>query len=212
MNSAATGLAKPITTVGEPRLEAHVELQRSSATDLRLHAVFEYRAGSKDADHVLKVPELKGEQPGRCDRLWEQTCFEVFLLPEGGSAYWEINFAPHGDWNMYAFDSYRQGMRPETRVTSATLKQLHEQLDLGRSGSADVITRCTFSLDLSAVAQLSSAVRDGRLRCGITAVIESTRREKTYWALAHAGDKPDFHRPESFVLRLPALTPRGEVK
>jgi hypothetical protein len=33
----------------------------------------------------------------------------------------------------------------------------------------------------------------------LTAVIEDQAGGLSYWALAHASEKPDFHRPESFV-------------
>jgi len=40
---------------------------------------------------------------------------------------------------------------------------------------------------------------------GISAVIESGDGTKTYWALHHPSDKPDFHHPGSFLLKSPAL-------
>ena len=39
---------------------------------------------------------------------------------------------------------------------------------------------------------------------GLSAVLEDLNGEKTWWALAHAPDKPDFHHPDSFALELPA--------
>ena len=35
-----------------------------------------------------------------------------------------------------------------------------------------------------------------------TAVIEEADGTKSYWALAHPSDKPDFHHPDSFALDL----------
>ena len=36
----------------------------------------------------------------------------------------------------------------------------------------------------------------------ITAVFEFDDGQKSYWALAHAPGKPDFHHPDGFVLDL----------
>jgi len=40
-------------------------------------------------------------------------------------------------------------------------------------------------------------------RVGLSAVIEESDGTKSYWALAHGSDKPDFHDPDCFVARLP---------
>jgi hypothetical protein len=40
------------------------------------------------------------------------------------------------------------------------------------------------------------------LEASLSAVIESSTGEISYWALKHAGAKPDFHDPASFVLPL----------
>ena len=37
----------------------------------------------------------------------------------------------------------------------------------------------------------------------LSAVIEETNGAKSYWALAHAPGKPDFHHADGFVLELP---------
>lgn len=43
---------------------------------------------------------------------------------------------------------------------------------------------------------------------GVSAVIEDKRGGLSYWALAHASDKPDFHRLESFVYEFsPVVAP-----
>jgi hypothetical protein len=37
---------------------------------------------------------------------------------------------------------------------------------------------------------------------GLSAVLEENDGTKSYWALAHAADKPDFHAPGCFAARL----------
>jgi hypothetical protein len=39
---------------------------------------------------------------------------------------------------------------------------------------------------------------------GISAVIETRDRQKSYWALAHPPGKPDFHHADCFAATLPA--------
>ena len=44
--------------------------------------------------------------PRRRDRLWEETCLELFLGEEGSERYWEFNLSPAGHWNVYRFEFY----------------------------------------------------------------------------------------------------------
>lgn len=37
---------------------------------------------------------------------------------------------------------------------------------------------------------------------GVSCVLEHNGGEKSYWALSHPGQQPDFHHPDSFVLEL----------
>ena len=56
----------------------------------------------------LVVPKFAGK--GRADGLWETTCFELFLRPDGGTAYCEFNLSPSERWNAYDFAARREGM------------------------------------------------------------------------------------------------------
>ena len=62
----------------------------------------------------LVLPD--GTERTRCDNLWKSTCFEMFWAEEGRKNYWELNLAPNGAWNVYAFPDYRTGMNRENRV------------------------------------------------------------------------------------------------
>lgn len=120
------------------------------------------------------------QETGRADRLWERTCFEVFI--QNADGYLEFNLSPSGQWASYRFDGYRQGMVEATDVVTVS------PLDL----ASDMLA-------LEAHIDLPSSV--GRL--GVSAVIEGCDGTRTYWALCHPSDKPDFHHPDSFVLDLP---------
>jgi len=56
--------------------------------------------------------------PARRHRLWEETCFEFFLAPQGAPRYWEFNLSPAGHWNVYRFAAYRQEMAEEQAFAS----------------------------------------------------------------------------------------------
>ena len=48
----------------------------------------------------------------------------------------------------------------------------------------------------------SSSDFSGKLKLGLSAVIEGADGGLSYWALRHPPGKPDFHHPEAFVLEL----------
>jgi len=135
-----------------------------------------YRTAGDAASVVWPV----WDPSGRTDELWRHTCFEVFVLT--GEGYVEFNLSPSGRWASYAFADYRTGM------TDATQSAVVEPIVLSASRGV-----------LSAQVDLPLGVR----RLAVSAVIEGQDGSKTYWALAHPSDKPDFHHPDSFVLELP---------
>ncbi|MBF6570283.1 MAG: DOMON-like domain-containing protein [Candidatus Binataceae bacterium] len=148
----------------------------------------------------IRVP-LPGE-PRFAPQLWRHTCFEIFIAVEGQPAYHEFNFAPSGEWTVYAFRGYRDGgpVTNETICPHIAVRSTGSRLEL------DALVR----LDgLSAVHARAS------LRIGLAAVIEASDGH-TYWALRHPLDKPDFHNADGFALVLdrdqaeldPALTDR----
>lgn len=133
-------------------------------------------------------PGLPGSpRAGRADGLWRTTCFEVFAGLSDGS-YAEFNLSPSKEWAAYGFDGYRKGMR-----------------DL--AGSVEVFKVERLRDGLEVCAWLNWTNWPGSRRIGLSAVIEGTDGNISYWALAHPSDKPDFHHPDSFALVLPPLEP-----
>lgn len=125
-------------------------------------------------------------QPTRKDDLWENTCLEFFLGVENSPRYWEFNLAPCGDWNIYRFDDYRQGMQTETSVTQLpiTVDQSPTRFEL------------SLTVDLSFAAIAVGTAID----VAITTVIKSQDADITYWALTHPGQAADFHLRDGFIL------------
>lgn len=135
----------------------------------------------------LVVPAFAGK--GRAEGLWNTTCFELFLQPPGAASYVEINLSPSERWNVYDFTGRREGMteRAMPREPECTM----------RKGSD--------------IAIFDAAIPVGGLPVlpqnhGFTAVIEEEGGIKSYWALSHSGDAPDFHDPSCFALSLAAPT------
>jgi hypothetical protein len=172
------------------RIEANVRRRSGSALTV------EYRVTGA-LDRVV-VPALV--TPGFADRLWEHTCFELFVAVDGEEAYHEFNFSPSGRWAVFGFSRYR-----ERAETSDTLR-LSAPPQLNRQTRDDAL-RLTVSLDL---ADLAAAYASARLAVGLSAVVEladGADRVLSYWALRHANPTPDFHRRTAFDLRVEADPP-----
>jgi hypothetical protein len=123
-------------------------------------------------------------EPDRADGLWRHTCFEVFAPTDDG--YREFNLSPSGAWASYRFDGYRSGMAPADERA--------QLLDLEAAEAW---------VTLEALVEAPP----GRVRIGLSAVIEDVDGNLSYWALAHPPGKPDFHHPDSFALILPPPEP-----
>jgi hypothetical protein len=135
----------------------------------------------------LRIPPARPQR--RTNRLWEHTCFEVFISAKGSSAYQEFNFSPSGEWAAFAFHSYRDGaaLEDDDLAPSMTVRIGENSLSLDAN------------IDLD---RLPTLWRSAVLRLAVAAVIEEEAGMFSYWALKHPPGKPDFHRPDSFVLEV----------
>jgi hypothetical protein len=143
----------------------------------------------------VRWPDLP-EPPERTDGLWQHTCFEAFLRPEGGEAYYEFNLVPSLHWAAYRFSGYRSGMEAVREVGPPR----------GDAASPDDRTHFAFSATLE-MEGLVALPLDRPWRLGLSAIIEEKSGRKSYWALAHPPGAPDFHHPDCFQLELPAARP-----
>jgi hypothetical protein len=125
-------------------------------------------------------------KPERRNKLWDDTCFELFLMPSGSETYWEFNLAPSGDWNAYSFNGYRQGMGEERAIGT---------LPFDVTILPDCL-RLEVEIDLGKIIKSQSTINTG-----ISAVIRNGDH-KTFWALVHYGTSPDFHRRDGFIIEL----------
>jgi hypothetical protein len=157
-----------------------VRVRRSANAEIRMT----FRLDG-DISRIL-VPSPAVPRIGR--ELWRHTCFEAFIAIDGQPAYHEFNFAPSGEWTVYALRGYRDGV-PLGDVMmdpQIALRSNRDRLELDAQVKLDRV----------------SAIHPVRpLRVGLAAVIE-TSDGLAYWALHHPLNKPDFHHADGFALLL----------
>jgi hypothetical protein len=128
------------------------------------------------------IPEAAESE--RADELWKTTCFETFLRPLGEENYREWNFAPSTRWASYEFTSYREGMTP-AEIDAPPYIRMEDNMTWWALGATIAVPA------------------DTNWKLGLSAVLEEKDGTKSYWALAHPGEKPDFHDPGCFAAHLP---------
>ncbi|KLE33623.1 hypothetical protein AAW01_02410 [Aurantiacibacter gangjinensis] len=134
-----------------------------------------------DGVERLVVPPFAGR--GRADELWQTTCFELFMMPKDGTpSYSEFNLSPSERWAAYDFSDYRSGQseRVFRREPDCSM----------RVGQAIAI----FDASLPRI-----QMPEAPCAIGLSAVIEEEGGVKSYWALSHHKEEPDFHDPRSFT-------------
>jgi len=138
----------------------------------------------------IALPAL--QIPQRADNLWQHSCFEAFVALND-TAYLELNFTPSRLWAMYSFSNYRAGMAPATDMRRPDI--------FIEKGGLQYFMLTAF-VDLSHLP--CDLVLSSPLTIGLSAVIETSDKQKSYWALSHPAGKPDFHHRDCFALQLGA--------
>jgi hypothetical protein len=158
-----------------------VEALASAALDVRGLVL---RWSVRAAPHLVAVAQ-RSPRPGRRDRLWEHTCCEAFIGTPDGAPYLELNLSPSEDWALWAFDGHRAGMRaaacdaPQRRV-------LRMPRELRVDAIVDVDT-------------LRGFLGPPPYVIGLSAVVEEQDGRKSFFALAHPDERPDFHARSSWT-------------
>jgi hypothetical protein len=126
--------------------------------------------------------KMTAGEPRREDNLWQTSCLEAFIQAEGEDGYREWNFAPNGSWAAYDFSGYRdRAADPEVATPYIRIE--------------DNLTWWTLGATISVEAGVN-------WRLGLSAVLEEADGTKSYWALAHQAEQPDFHDAGCFTARL----------
>ncbi len=131
-------------------------------------------------------------QVSRADKLWENTCFELFFGETGKAHYWELNLSPDLRWNLYRFTSYREGMAQEERISELDPPEHQQSV---QKNEVKLLLRIKIPL---VPLHLEAAPLD----ISATAVLRESSGATQYWALAHCASQPDFHNRSSFVEKL----------
>jgi hypothetical protein len=134
----------------------------------------------------VDIPTQAG-RPIRKDNLWEATCFEFFLGVKDSERYWEFNLSPSGDWNVYRFDAYRQGMQKEIAFAEIPFS-------IQNRSNAFLLS---LDLDLARIVQEVEV-----LEVAISTVIRLKDDPISYWALVHPIKQADFHDRNGFIFEL----------
>ena len=130
----------------------------------------------------LRIPETRLSRRGH--KLWQHTCFEVFIMSEEGPGYREFNFSPSSEWAAFTFRDYRDGGVLEV--------ELPPGIEVRRSGHR---------LELDAEIPRDYLPPGRALQLGLSAVVEDADGVLSYWALRHPPGKPDFHHTDAFALQ-----------
>ena len=146
----------------------------------------------------VQLPSLNVSSE-RTNYLWEKTCLEFFLTAnhpkQNQDPYWEFNLSPTGNWNVFALESYRQGLKEETAFTALpfTLQKNKTRQKPTEGLQLDI------SMDLGTLLPASSS-----WTLGISAIILLTDGTETFWALSHPTPTADFHSYGSFAMTVSA--------
>ena len=128
----------------------------------------------------IRVPA--SELGNRRDELWKHTSFELFLKHAQSDSYFEYNFSPAGHWAAYAFSRYREGGQ-----------------DLACAPPSIEAEKTSDLLAVSVLLpELPDEISGNAIQVGISAVVEAMDGQRSYWALDHIAEAPDFHRSETF--------------
>lgn len=122
----------------------------------------------------------KPQRAARADGLWQHSCCEAFL--GAGEGYYEFNFSPSSQWAAYRFDGHRAGMRDV---------ETDPRIAWDGDGEPAELT-ATIPLPPAATGPL-----------GLSAIIEDTNGNRSFWALAHPSGEPDFHDAACFAAQVP---------
>jgi hypothetical protein len=170
----------PATPSAQPDFKVWASVDHSAAFGATATTNIWFGIGAPASRFVIP----SADEPSRAKDLWQTTCLEAFFRESGSPSYQEWNFAPSGDWAAYAFSAYREGMT-DLEVGAPPYIRMEDNLTWWTLGA-------------------TIAVEAGKnWEFNLAGVLEEKDGTKSYWALAHAPDKPDFHHADCFVAKLP---------
>ena len=157
-----------------------------SAEALRISSKLELRYRLEGPIDNLIIPTVT-EASMRSDYLWKHTCFEAFWGIPAQTFYWELNISPNSNWNIYKFNSYRNGQSEDEYKHSLNFS----------------ISKMANSVSVGILVELDPQIPlNSEMELGFAAVLKQKNGNLSYWALSHNAKDPDFHQRDSFLLKL----------
>ncbi len=159
-------------------LKGGIEAELDFVSTDSIELVFQW-----NPDWKLKTaPPQAGAMPplSRQNQIWESTCFEAFVKYKTGDSYLEFNIALDGRWNVYHFDSIRTPQPPRED------EKCFVQSITASAGRLKVV--------------IKAELDPGVYQIGLSAIIETLYGQKSFWALKHCQEKPDFHDYGAFTV------------
>lgn len=176
----------------ESRLYCHSETPCSAINDLQVKVGFNAQGNLhlhyRLSGDLTRITFPVSQSPSAVDGLWEHTCFEVFIALQHEECYQEFNFSPSGQFAMYAFSDYRiRSAWIPIQVPTIMTSKFNDLFEL--------------KAELTATELPISSIGNS-YQLGLSAVIELMDGSKSFWALHHPSEHPDFHHRESFSLSI----------
>lgn len=169
----------PYEPQSAPATEVQIELNQTAES---LFVSYRIQKGLSLLDLGSPTPHKE-----RVMKLWEKTCFELFIKNESDS-YVEFNFSPNFEWNCFYFAKKGDALTEWPRMNRPS-------------------TEILLSIDhYFLVAELRKELFppgffDGvhELSIGLSSVIKTKTGGLSYWALSHHDSRPNFHDFRSFI-------------
>ena len=149
-----------------------------------------YRIESDDENTGLDEFAWEGGEPERKNELWQKTCFELFWAREGMPSYFELNLSSTGEWNLYRFSAYREGMQ-EWGLQSVPLVRFDSRFRMVQL-NAQILCRDFFH-------DFPPEMQNLNLDFQPAMVLKKKSGGLHYLAANHSLIKPDFHDRSKFL-------------
>ncbi len=122
-------------------------------------------------------------------KLWEKTCFELFIKNENDS-YLEFNFSPNFEWNCFYFNKKGDQLMPLNQMQMP-------KLDILLSNDHYLL----FADIKKGQFPENFLSKNQQNHVGISCVIKDKNEKLSYWALVHCDTRPNFHHFDSFIYK-----------
>lgn len=167
----------PFDLEAAPKIDLTSELNQN---DESLFLSFRIKEGVQLLDLGNGTPHKE-----RVSGLWEKTCFELFIK-NPNDQYVEFNFSPVFEWNCFYFEKKGDAVVPWSKMQRPAIDILLSE------------DQFLILIEIKKAFFPAGFFEGQALEAGITAVIKEKSKRKSYWALDHKDQKPNFHHFDSF--------------